>query len=251
MSRRGSAFSLSANNVMPVNPNITRPRSTACARFYVSSSVTFSFMNRITLPSKHAQLAVFVLGTFAIILMASCTGSTEQDAQSVSVPTSAVASATATPELSVSEDTQASGANDVLPDEQATTVPATVIAQENTPTVRPSVEPTPTPAPTSTPVPRLAPQPPRHPPPPRAIAINPVNRIAFGDGRCSIFTVNSDGSDLVAVAGGAVDGGDLLYKFLVWSPDGGSLAFSSIFVVGGAITETSYHRADADGNGDV
>ena len=97
----------------------------------------------------------------------------------------------------------------------------------------------------------VPPHPPRPPPPPRAIAINPVNRIAFGDGRCSIFTVNSDGSDLVAVAGGAVDGGDLLYKFLVWSPDGGSLAFSSIFVVGGAITETSYHRADADGNGDV
>ena len=216
-------------------------------------------MNRTTSPAARGQLAALVLAAVGTLLLVSCAESEVTDSQTATVLV--VASTSAAQGLSTPDATPPQATGDVPPAPTATPVAATAVIRRNTPTVVPTVVPTvtsiptPTPAstevPTSTPVPAPAPEPTLPPPPPRAIATGPVNRIAFGDGRGSIFTVNPDGTDLVAVAGGAVEGGDLLYKFPVWSPDGGSLAFSSIFVAGSAIAQTSYHRADADGTGDV
>jgi hypothetical protein len=85
----------------------------------------------------------------------------------------------------------------------------------------------------------------------RAIATAPVNRIAFGDGKGSIFTVNPDGSELKIIGDGSITSGEVRYTFPVWSPQGGSMLFSSFLIVGGAVSQSSLHRADADGNGEV
>ena len=206
-------------------------------------------MNRVTLPASRAKLAALLLGALAVIAIASCTRPAEQDTRSGPASTSAPVTATVTPGLSGAEKTRISGDIGEQPTAQATVTPATSIAREATPTVVPTIEPTLAPAPTPTPVPGPTPTPP--PPPQRAIATGPVNRIAFADGLGSIFTVNPDGSGLVTIASGTTAGGELLYTFPVWSPDGGSLAFSSTFVVGGAVTRSAYHRADADGSGGV
>ncbi|MCZ6539003.1 MAG: hypothetical protein O6922_04155, partial [Chloroflexi bacterium] len=208
-------------------------------------------MNRVTLPASRARLAALLLGAFAIIAITSCTGPTEQDTRPGPTSTSIPATATVTPEPSGPEMTRVPGTVDEQPAAQATVSPATAVTRESTPTVVPTVEPTRTPTPTPTPVPTLAPGPTPTPPPPRAIATGPVDRIAFADGLGSIFTVNPDGSGLATVADSSMAEGELLYTFPVWSPDGGSLAFSSILIVSGAATRSAYHRADADGSGGV
>ena len=208
-------------------------------------------MNRISLPADRARSAAFLLGALAVIAMASCTGSAEQEAQHRPTFTSEPAAAAVTSGSSEPEKTQT---NEGVVEKQAvqpTAVPTAIKNPEPTPTVIPTVEPTRTSPPTVIPVPTLAPRPTPTPPAPRAIATGPVNRIAFGDGLGSIFTVNPDGSGLTTVAGGSTTGEAIFYKFPVWSPDGGSLSFSSIFIVGGAVTQNAYHRADADGNGGV
>ncbi|MCZ6618466.1 MAG: hypothetical protein O7E57_10065, partial [Gammaproteobacteria bacterium] len=165
--------------------------------------------------ANRARLAALLLGALVVVSMASCNGRTSTTAPGI---------ATATPEISGPELTQTSSDVDELPSARATVAPPTAIARETTPT------------------------PP--PPPPRAIATGPVNRIAFADGRGSIFTVNPDGSGLATVASGTTAGEQILYTFPVWSPDGGSVAFSSVRLVGG-VFQSAYHRADADGSGVV
>ena len=184
-----------------------------------------SAIMRHTMSANRARLAALLLSALAVVSLASCTGRTSTTAPGIT---------TATPEISGPELTQTSSEVDELPSARATVAPPTAIARETTPTPTSSPEPTPTPP----------------PPPPRAIATGPVNRIAFADGRGSIFTVNPDGSGLATVASGTTAGEQIFYTFPVWSPDGGSVAFSSVRVVGG-VFQSAYHRADADGSGVV
>jgi hypothetical protein len=86
-------------------------------------------------------------------------------------------------------------------------------------------------------------------PPKRAITTGPVNRIAFEDGLGSIFTVNSDGSGLDMLADSQTLPTGFVYTFPFWSPDGGSVLFSS-YVNFNAAAQGALYRADTDGNGE-
>lgn len=165
----------------------------------------------------------------------SCAGSTEQKPQTKPTATFSPADATATWEAFKPERDRI--AAEVLEKQivQATTVAATTIAGELTPATGPRFDPTRTPVLSS--------------PPPRAIATGPVNRIAFSDGRGSVLTVNPDGSGLAVIAGGSTIGGEIRYTFPVWSPDGGSLVFSSFVIVANSVSQSALHRANADGKG--
>ncbi len=87
--------------------------------------------------------------------------------------------------------------------------------------------------------------------PTRAIAVEAVNRIAFSSGSGSVFTVNPDGTDTTAIAEGSTNNGEFRYTFPVWSHDGGSVSFSSFLIIEDAVSQSSLHRADADGNGEI
>lgn len=87
-------------------------------------------------------------------------------------------------------------------------------------------------------------------PPKRAITTGPVNRIAFEDGLGSIFTVNSDGSGLAMLADSQTLPTGFVYTFPFWSPDGGSVLFSSYVNFNAAAAQGALYRADTDGNGE-
>jgi TolB protein len=89
------------------------------------------------------------------------------------------------------------------------------------------------------------------PPAKRAIATGPVNRIAFEDGLGSLFTVNPDGSGLAMLADSQTLPSGFVYTFPIWSPDGGSVLFSSYVSFNGAAAQGALHRTDADGNGEI
>jgi len=63
--------------------------------------------------------------------------------------------------------------------------------------------------------------------------------------------VNPDGTDIKTVGDGSTFSGKARYTFPVWSPEGGSLLFSSFVITGGAVSQSALHRADADGNGAI
>ena len=189
------------------------------------------------------QLASLLLGALAISALVSCNEPAEQDAEpglsSTPVVTS-IAFAQSGPESA-----RTSGAIDELPVAQTAVVPATANARQATSTTVPGVEPTPPPVPeftsTATPV----------PPQPRAIASGEVDRIAFSDGQGSVHTVSPDGAGLVTIATGSLLAEQFHYTFPVWSPDGGSLVFSSFVIVANSVVQSAIHRADADGNGQI
>ena len=122
---------------------------------------------------------------------------------------------------------------------QATTIAATQLAMEPAPVTEATVQSSSETAPQST----------QGVLPERAIATGPVNRIAFSDGLGSVFTVDPDGSDRATISRGSSENGEFRYTFPVWSPDGGSLSFSSFVIVAEAVSQSSLHRADADGEG--
>jgi TolB protein len=120
---------------------------------------------------------------------------------------------------------------------RATAIAATQLAMEPPRTPQATGDPLIAPVPTQSPLSQ------------RTIATGPVNRIAFSDGKGSIFTVNPDGTGLATIGKGSSADGEFRYTFPVWSPDGGTVSFSSFFVVGNAVSQSALHRADADGNG--
>jgi hypothetical protein len=91
----------------------------------------------------------------------------------------------------------------------------------------------------------------RVPPSKSAIATGPVNRIAFEDGLRSLFTVDPDGSGLAMLADSQTLPTGFAYTFPTWSPDGGSVLFSSYVSFNGAAAQGALHRTDAAGNGEI
>lgn len=188
--------------------------------------------------SFHRQFLALFLAVLGAVAVISCAESSEQEPQVEPTATFSPADATATwdafkPEL----DRMAA---DILEQQsaQATVIAATALAVAGvTPKAGPSLLPTPTPL--SNQIPE------------RAVATGTVNRIAFTDGLGSILTVNPDGSGLATVAQGSTASGEFRYTFPVWSPDGGTLSFSSLFIVEDAVGQTALHRADADGSGTI
>ena len=87
--------------------------------------------------------------------------------------------------------------------------------------------------------------------PERAIASAPVNRIAFEDGEGSVFTVDPNGENNVKIAEGSTESGDFKFAFPVWSPDGGTVLFSSFINVNDSASQSALHRANADGTGEI
>ncbi|MCZ6539894.1 MAG: hypothetical protein O6922_08740 [Chloroflexi bacterium] len=214
-------------------------------------------MNRNTLLAHRPQLAALILVAVAIV---SCTGSAGQDPQPEPTATFSPADATATWVAFKPELERMAADSRERQSAQATTTTATATAEESdladsaTPTVRAAAvggdviagagsEPTPAPAATQAPAPGQ--------PPPRAIATGEVDRIAFSDGRGSVHTVDPDGAGLATIASGSLLAGQFHYTFPVWSPDGGSLVFSSFLIVENSVVQSALHRADADGNGPI
>jgi TolB protein len=178
--------------------------------------------------SIHSRLITVVLfGALVALAMVGCSENIEKPpVQSVANPTATVPSATATPE------------QQSAPTTEPTTTPSAVPSDREsdaTPIVVLTVKPTAT----------------QEPVPERAIATGSVDRIAFEDDSGSIFTVNPDGTDIRIVGEGSLVSGERRYTFPVWSPDGGSVLFSSFLIIGNAFSQSALHRADADGNGPV
>ncbi|MCI0803214.1 MAG: PD40 domain-containing protein [Chloroflexi bacterium] len=225
----------------------------------MNRSYGFWFLNRTKLFAYRLQLAALVLGALGAMAIVSCTGSTERDAQPGPTATFSPADATATWVAFKPELDRLAAESRERQIVQATITAAAAFAEEEanlaaaaTPTVEAFIterdviagtgsELTPTPA--ATPAPLL--------PPARAIATGEVDRIAFSDGRGSVHTVNPDGADLATVASGSLLAGQFHYTFPVWSPDGGSLVFSSFLIVANSVVQSALHRADADGNGAI
>ena len=175
--------------------------------------------------SIHSRLITVVLfGALVALAMVGCSENIEKPpVQSVANPTATVPSATATPE------------QQSAPTTEPTTTPSAVPSDREsdaTPIVVLTVKPTAT----------------QEPVPERAIATGSVDRIAFEDDSGSIFTVNPDGTDIRIVGEGSLVSGERRYTFPVWSPDGGSVLFSSFLIIGNAFSQSALHRADADGN---
>lgn len=164
------------------------------------------------------QLVAVLLGALAAITIVACTGPAGRDAQT--------------------------GPTETLPTGDAA-VAATANARQPTPGATPTrgAGPNLEPARSSV-IPAAAPA-------PRAIATGVVDRIAFSDGRGSIFTVSPDGTGLTTIAEGSLFVSESNYAAPVWSPDGGSLAFSSLQAGSDSFNRTILYRADANGNGSI
>jgi len=173
------------------------------------------------------------------MVIVSCTGSADQNAQPQPTATFSPADATATWVAFAPEKKRLVEAARDQQFLQATITAATAIAGGNS--AEAAVPPLTLTAPPPTPA----------APPQRAIATGEVDRIAFSDGRGSVHTVNPDGTGLVAVASGSLQNGQFHYTFPVWSPDGGSLVFSSFLTISNSVVQSALHRADADGNGTI
>jgi TolB protein len=184
-------------------------------------------------------ITVVLLGALVALVVAACSENVaETPDQSVASPTviSPAVDATATSLVSEPEPTLPSTETPVPQPTSAIELAATQIAGSGT--RQPDATTTITPA-TQEPVPA------------RAIATGRVDRIAFENGDGSIFTVDPDGSDLTVVGDGSLESGGHRYTFPVWSPDGGSVLFSSFLLVNNTEIQSALHRADADGNGVV
>jgi TolB protein len=176
-----------------------------------------------------------LLGLLAALLMVGCSTSPAEQTGGVPVdPTATFSPADATATWVAFKPERDRIAADLLEQQSAqqTVVAATQLAMEPLPTAINAV-PDPTPL--------VLPE--------RAIPTGVVDRIAFSNGSGSVFTVNPDGTDSVAVAEGSTLNGEFRYTFPVWSPDGGTVSFSSFLIVEDTVSQSSLHRADADGNG--
>ena len=122
---------------------------------------------------------------------------------------------------------------------QATVIASTQIAMEATVTLEATVQ-----SPSE-----IGPQTTQAVLPERTIATGPINRIAYSDGKGSLFTVNPDGTERTTIGDGGSLNGEFRYTFPVWSRDGGSLSFSSYLIFEETVSQSSLHRADADGKG--
>ena len=201
---------------------------------------------KVEIISNRRQLLLLVVGLIVAAAFISCTESGSESPRVQPTATFSPADATATwdafrPEL---DRLAAEARENQIVRETVTTATAQAESQppqvdglpRSSPGTDPTAEPTlilPTPVPQ------------------RAIATGPVNRIAFSDGAGSIFTVSPDGSGLVTVAQGSPTSGAVRYTFPVWSPDGGSLVFSSFVIVANAVSQSALHRADADGDSGI
>ena len=85
----------------------------------------------------------------------------------------------------------------------------------------------------------------------REIVNGPVNRIAVDNGKGSIYTIDPNGQNLTPVAKGSNRKGEFRFTFPVWSPDGGTLLFSSFIIVEESVSQSALHRAYADGSGEI
>ena len=206
--------------------------------------------------SIRPQLLVLVLGVIGAIVIVSCTGSSAEKAVVEPTATFSPADATATwvafrPEMdrltaaargqqiveaTIAAATAGAEQPDLATDARPVSEADTASGDSNGGT---TLEPTPVPAANP------------NPPPPRAIATGDVDRIAFSDGRGSVHTVNPDGAELATVARGSLLSREFHYTFPVWSPDGGSLVFSSFLIVENSVVQSALHRAEADGNGPI
>ena len=184
------------------------------------------------IPKRRGVAAL--IGVFVALLIVACSTSPSEETDGVSVdPTATFSPADATATWVAFEPERDRIAAEILEQQSAqqTVVAATQLAMEPLPTIiRPEPDPTP------------------QPPPERAVPTGVVDRIAFSDGSGSVFTVNPDGSDSVTVAEGSTLNGEFRYTFPVWSPDGGTVSFSSFLIVEDTVSQSSLHRADADGN---
>ncbi len=191
------------------------------------------------------QLVALSLAALVALVIVACAGSAGQDAFSEPSDTSTPGATTGSGSDKGTESELADDeANNDQQPRQVATPEATVAAKSAAPTPAPAPEP-PTPGAT------LAPATPIPSAPPRAVATDAVDRIAFSDGRGSVFTVNPDGTGVATVAKGSLFGAEPNYTFPVWSPDGGSLVFSSFTTEGGTANRLALHRADADGKGAI
>jgi len=196
------------------------------------------------LPINRRLIAIALTGALIAVLIVGCSdsasGGDSAQSDAGSMPTATFAPADATATWVAFEPERQQMLENIVEQQaaSATTIAATQLAMVDDPAPTPVIvvaEPLPTEAPL----------------PQRAIAVGPVKRIAFEDGEGSIFTVNPDGSGLATVGDGSTVNGQFRYTFPVWSPEGGSVLFSSFLIVGNAVSESSLHRADADGNGVV
>ena len=197
-------------------------------------------MNRDNLPIVPRISAVILIGALISLVISACSDSSPEATEILEpTPTFSPADATATwvafkPErdrmmLEILEQKSP----------QSTVIASTQLAMEDALTIeakrqRPS---------------EIEPQPTQVVLPKRAIATGPVNRIAFSDGKGSVFTVNPDGSDRTTIGNGGSLDGEFRYTFPVWSRDGGSVSFSSYLIFEETVRQSSLHRADADGKG--
>ncbi len=213
-----------------MNPTTRFPRSSARRAFSSPEQKVF-----FPLPFHRRLIAIALLGAAIAVVIVACTESTSGDDAK---PTATFSPADATATWVAFEPERQQMMADILEQQaaSATTIAATQLAMfgDTAPTTQTA---TATPLPTAVPIPQ------------RAIAEGPVNRIAFENGQGSIFTVNPDGTGLATIGDGSVVDGQFRYTFPVWSPEGGSVLFSSFLVVGAAVSQSSLHRADADGNG--
>ncbi|MEE8046440.1 MAG: hypothetical protein V3T49_06335, partial [Dehalococcoidia bacterium] len=200
------------------------------------------------MPIHRRLTAIILLGALIALAIVACTeSSSSADQQSGSAaPTATFSPADATATWVAFKPERDKIVAEILEQQtaSATAIAATQLAMVgNDPVATSNPEPNTASEPTSIlpPAGQLTPQ--------RAIAAGLVNRIAFEDGKGSIFTVNPDGTELTVVGDGSTVGGQFRYTFPVWSPEGGTVLFSSFLIVGGAVSQSALHRADADGNG--
>lgn len=188
--------------------------------------------------SIHSRSSVvLLLGVLVAFVIVACSDSASDEPEPT--PTFSPADATATWVAFKPERDRISAEILEQQSTRATAIAATQLAIEPTLVAQSNQEPPLSAAPTQRGLPE------------RAVATEPVNRIAFSDGLGSVFTVDPDGSDLVTVGNGSSVNGQFRYTFPVWSPDGGTVLFSSFLIVEQTVSQSALHRADADGTGTI
>ena len=197
-------------------------------------------MNRDNLPFVRRISAVILIGALIALAIVACSGSS-LTATEVLEPTPTFSPADATATWVAFKPERDRMALEILQQKspEATALASTQLAMEAALTLEATVERSS----------EIGPQPTQAVLPERAIATGPINRIAFSDGKGSVFTVSPDGSDRTTIGNGGFLNGEFRYTFPVWSRDGGSVSFSSFLIVEETVSQSSLHRADADGEG--